>query len=97
VEQSAGRWIRLEVILDKGSVVFSVIDSGRGVAPELRQKIMEPFFTTKEVGKGMGLGLSISRKIVEDHGGELEFTEEAGHSRFSFRVPLLQKEESVCN
>lgn len=97
VEQTAGKWIRLEVILDNGSVVFSVTDSGPGVPPELRQKIMEPFFTTKEVGKGMGLGLSISRRIVEDHGGELEFTEEAGHSRFSFRVPLLQKEESVCN
>ena len=91
VEQSVGRWIRLDVILENGSVVFSVIDSGRGVPLELRQKIMEPFFTTKEVGKGMGLGLSISRKIVEDHGGELELTEEAGHSRFSFRLPYFKK------
>jgi C4-dicarboxylate-specific signal transduction histidine kinase len=97
VEQSGDKWIRLEVILDDGSVVFSVIDSGPGVPLELRQKIMEPFFTTKEVGKGMGLGLSISRRIVEEHGGQLELTEEAGHPRFSFRLPLSQKEESVCN
>ena len=97
VERSVEKWIRLEVILEDGSVVFSVIDSGPGVPPELRQKIMEPFFTTKEVGKGMGLGLSISRRIMEDHGGELEFIEEAGHARFSFRLPLLQEEESVCN
>jgi signal transduction histidine kinase len=77
--------------------VFSIIDSGPGVPPELKTKIMEPFFTTKEVGKGIGLGLSLSRTIVEEHGGKLKLTDEAGHPCFSFRIPLAHKAEPVCN
>jgi signal transduction histidine kinase len=78
-------------------VEFSVTDSGPGIPPELRTKVMEPFFTTKEVGKGMGLGLSLSRKIIEEHGGTLELTDEAGHPCFSFCLPLSHKEELVCS
>ncbi|HLW53453.1 MAG TPA: PAS domain S-box protein [Candidatus Angelobacter sp.] len=97
VEQPGERWIRLDVTLHDGSVVFSVIDNGPGIPPELKTKIMEPFFTTKEVGKGTGLGLSLSRTIVEEHGGTLELTESAGHPCFSFHIPLARKEEPVCN
>jgi C4-dicarboxylate-specific signal transduction histidine kinase len=97
VDLPGERWIRLEVTLDAGSAVFSIIDSGPGVPAELKTKIMEPFFTTKEVGKGIGLGLSLSRTIVEEHGGKLKLTDEAGHPRFSFRIPLAHKAEPVCN
>jgi PAS domain S-box-containing protein len=97
VDLPGEKWIRLEVTADDGSVVFSVIDSGPGIPPELKPKIMEPFFTTKEVGKGTGLGLSLSRTIVEEHGGKLELADAAGHPCFSFRIPLAQKEEPVCN
>ncbi len=97
VDLPGERWIRLEVTPDEGSAVFSIIDSGPGVPLELKTKIMEPFFTTKEVGKGIGLGLSLSRMIVEEHGGELKLTDEAGHPCFSFRIPLAHKEEPVCN
>jgi PAS domain S-box-containing protein len=54
VNQAGEKWIRLEVTEDDGSAVFSVIDSGPGVPPELTNKIMEAFFTTKEVGQGVG-------------------------------------------
>jgi PAS domain S-box-containing protein len=97
VEQAGERWVRLNVAVQEGSVVFSVIDSGPGVPPELRTRIMEPFFTTKEVGKGAGLGLSLSRTIVEEHGGTLELTEEAGHPCFSFRLSLAHQTEPACN
>jgi PAS domain S-box-containing protein len=97
VDLPGERWIRLEVTLDAGSAVFSIIDSGPGVPAELKTKIMEPFFTTKEVGKGIGLGLSLSRTIVEEHGGKLKLTDEAGHPCFSFRIPLAHQEEPVCN
>jgi PAS domain S-box-containing protein len=97
VDLPGERWIRLEVTLDAGSAVFSIIDSGPGVPAELKTKIMEPFFTTKEVGKGIGLGLSLSRTIVEEHGGKLKLTDEAGHPCFSFRIPLAHKAEPVCN
>ena len=88
MEHEGERWIRLDVRVQDGAVVFSVIDSGPGVPPELKARIMEPFFTTKEVGKGTGLGLSLSRTIIQEHRGNLELTEEAGHTCFSFDLPL---------
>lgn len=97
VNQPGEKWIRLEVTEDGGAAMFSVIDSGPGVPSELRNQIMEPFFTTKEVGQGTGLGLSLSRTIIEEHGGKLELTENAGHSCFSFSLALTQKEELVCD
>jgi len=96
-EHAGERWIRLDVRVQDGAVVFSVIDSGPGVPPDLRARIMEPFFTTKEVGKGAGLGLSLSRTIVEEHKGRLELTEEAGRTCFSFHLPLALETEGVCN
>jgi two-component system, chemotaxis family, CheB/CheR fusion protein len=97
MEQAGERWIRLDVAVQNGSVVFSIVDSGAGIPAELRTRIMEPFFTTKEVGKGTGLGLSLSQTIVEEHGGKLEFTEETGHTCFSFRLPLAQQTKAACS
>jgi len=59
-------------------VVASVKDTGVGIPKELLGKVMEPFFTTKPVGRGTGLGLSLCFKIVEDHGGRLEIDSEPG-------------------
>lgn len=55
------------------SFTVSIRDSGNGVPAEARDKILNPFFTTKSVGKGTGLGLSISRSIMEEHQGALKF------------------------
>lgn len=92
-EQTGEKWIRVAVVAQDGAAEFSVTDNGPGVPPELKSKIMQPFFTTKDVGKGIGLGLSLSRRIVEDHGGKLELTDEDGHPRFSFRLPLSHRKE----
>lgn len=86
------RWIAIEVGVQEHNVVLSVIDSGRGIAPELRKRIMEPFFTTKPPGKGTGLGLSLSRSIAQDHGGELQYEERDGHTCFSLTLPAPEEE-----
>jgi two-component system, LuxR family, sensor histidine kinase DctS len=54
-----------------GRVAFSVVDAGAGVSPEVAEKLFTPFFTTR--AEGMGLGLSLCRTVIEQHGGALEF------------------------
>jgi PAS domain S-box-containing protein len=93
LETSDDRWIALGVQTDHSHLSISVTDSGPGVPPALRHRIMEPFFTTKPFGKGTGLGLSISRSIAEHHGGELKLTERDGHTTFSLILPLSAEDQ----
>lgn len=68
-------------------IVVEVKDNGTGIPQDVKEKIFQPFFTTKEPGKGTGLGLSISGKIVEEHDGKLELESEMGQGT-SFKVVL---------
>ena len=52
-------------------VRLSIADQGRGIAPESRERIFQPYFTTKPAGKGTGLGLSVVAGIVKDWGGQI--------------------------
>lgn len=88
VHREGDRWVGLDVVLCPPWVVFSVSDSGPGIAPETRMHIMEPFFTTKPVGEGTGLGLSISRSIALEHGGTLELDQDSVHTCFLLKLPL---------
>jgi PAS domain S-box-containing protein len=72
---------------DQGRVVVEVRDSGIGIAPELHQRIFDPFFTNKPVGRGMGLGLAICHHIVTDLGGTIS-VESALDRGSVFRVTL---------
>jgi len=65
-------------------------DSGPGIPVPARERIFQPFFTTKEAGKGTGLGLSVSRRIVEDHRGVLAF-ECADGTEFYFELPVQEE------
>jgi PAS domain S-box-containing protein len=67
--------------------VLSVADTGEGIPPHLLATIFEPFFTTKGEGKGTGIGLSTVRKIVTDHGGQIEVTSRPGAGS-CFRIYL---------
>jgi two-component system sensor histidine kinase DctS len=68
-------------------VLFSVADCGQGISPEVAQQLFQPFFTTKL--EGMGLGLSLCRTVVEQHGGILEFERrEPQGTIFRFSLPL---------
>ncbi|HEX2201789.1 MAG TPA: ATP-binding protein [Longimicrobium sp.] len=72
-----------------GEVVVEVHDDGPGVPEELRDRIWEPFFTTKDVGAGTGLGLDIARRIVvRQHGGLIGLQTRPGDTCFQVRLPL---------
>lgn len=71
------------------SFVISVTDTGPGIPQGLRERVLEPFFTTKPVGKGTGLGLSIAYSIVKRHEGTIELGEApGGGASVSIRIPL---------
>ena len=69
--------------------VISVSDNGPGIPPEIKDKIFQPFFTTKPTGQGTGLGLSLSYDIVKAHGGEIKVeTKEGEGTVFTIILPL---------
>jgi len=81
-----GGTVRMEFEQDDETVSVAVNDSGKGIPPEILQNIFRPFFTTK--GNGTGLGLSLARRIVEDHGGKIDVTSWLGKgSRFVITLP----------
>ena len=73
--------------------VIEVRDDGRGIADDVLPRIFEPFFTTKPMGQGTGLGLSVSRGVVEQHGGWIvarnrDDADGGGGAQFTVRIPL---------
>ncbi|MFB3827037.1 MAG: sensor histidine kinase [Bryobacteraceae bacterium] len=75
-----------------GAVHIWISDTGSGMTPEVKAKIFETGFTTKPVGVGTGLGLALSRRIVEKHGGTIEFESEPGvGTTFHVSIPLRQQ------
>ncbi|MEO0840948.1 MAG: ATP-binding protein [Cyanobacteria bacterium J06643_5] len=77
-------------IKENNWINISIIDNGPGIAEDVRNKLYDPFFTTKEVGKGTGLGMAISYQIVvEKHGGVLECLSELGKgTEFIIQIPV---------
>ena len=74
-----------------GEVVVEVRDTGTGIPDDQRQAIFEPFFSTKEPGRGSGLGLFISDRIVRDHRGRMEVESEVGKgSTFQVALPMAE-------
>src|SRR5207237_4329645 len=71
-------------------VRLAIADTGPGIPAAIRAKIFEPFFTTKPPGEGTGLGLSLCRGIVEEHGGTIGVESEPGQgTTFLIRLPVL--------
>jgi signal transduction histidine kinase len=71
-----------------------VHDTGCGIEHDVIDRIWDPFFTTKEVGKGVGLGLALSYNIVKRHGGEISVTSTVGEgSQFTVKLPVRCERE----
>ncbi len=80
--------VRIRTRRDDHQVLVEIHDNGPGIPEDIRAHLFEPFFTTKGVGKGTGLGLIISYRIVSDrHRGEIEFESGPGHTVFVVRLP----------
>jgi two-component system NtrC family sensor kinase len=73
---------------EKNWALVSITDSGEGIPQNLQKKIFTPFFTTKPLGEGIGLGLYTCKKIVHEHGGVLFFKSETGNTEFVVALPL---------
>jgi signal transduction histidine kinase len=85
-----GGWVRIGAAAGGGRVQIEVADSGPGVPVELRDRVFEPFYTTKPPGLGMGLGLPLARDIVHRHGGVLEIRERDRRAIFVVELPYAE-------
>jgi signal transduction histidine kinase len=82
--------ITVRTASENGRVLVEISDDGPGIPDGARERIFEPFYTTKDVGKGTGLGLDIShRVVVEDHKGDIRVLSEPGDTRFQVLLPIL--------
>ncbi|RMH44607.1 MAG: PAS domain-containing protein [Deltaproteobacteria bacterium] len=89
IEGEGTIWVDIRLTEDRQHVQVTIRDSGPGIEPELLDRILDPFFTTKDVGEGTGLGLSISDNIVRAHGGQLTYSSKRGEgATFSVVLPL---------
>lgn len=88
-----GGELKLGTYYSANSVKLTVEDSGVGMSNEARKRLFTPFFTTKDVGEGTGLGLSVVHGIVSTHGGTIEVASEIGHgARFDVWLPVATAE-----
>jgi C4-dicarboxylate-specific signal transduction histidine kinase len=87
IAEKEEKWIQLEIQDGESEIQIWVTDCGHGIAPEIQQKIFQPFFTTKTLGKGTGLGLSLALGILTAHGGALRVDPNCANTRFVIALP----------
>lgn len=87
VQSKPRNFIKIEATTEGSDVLITVTDSGKGIPPAVAEKLFTPFFTTKPVGKGTGIGLSVSKSLIESHGGTLELDASCLNTRFVIRLP----------
>ncbi len=80
--------LRVRTYRQNDCVVVEIADNGPGISPDVQSHIFEPFYTTKGVGEGTGLGLDTVQRIVNKHHGSIEVTSQPGDTRFQVYLPL---------
>ena len=87
-----GSTVRIRTWSEDGKVCVGIADQGAGIAPEIREQIFQPFYTTKPPGVGTGLGLDIAKRIVTaQYNGTIGFTSEPGKTEFVVKLPTGQE------
>jgi len=75
--------------MEDNKVIIKIEDTGIGIPEEIKDKIFDAFFTTKQKVKGVGLGLSVCYGIIKDHGGEIKVESKEGEGTvFTIRLPI---------
>jgi two-component system, NtrC family, sensor kinase len=75
-----------------GWIAIAIQDNGQGIEPEHRSRVFDPFFSTKPIGQGTGLGLSVSYQIIQMHSGHLDCRSTLGEgATFTIEIPIYQK------
>ena len=91
-----GGRIHIDARRENNGTRISVADNGPGISPEDLPRIFDPFFSTKAVGKGTGLGLFIVHEIIGQHGGTISVDSQPGQgTRFSIHIPDQKKPENL--
>jgi signal transduction histidine kinase len=86
--------ISIRTARDGDDALIEIRDDGPGIPQAIQERIWEPFFTTKAVGEGTGLGLDIALRIIcRRHNGDIKVRSEPGDTRFEIRLPLEQEHE----
>jgi len=87
LESGKQKWVSIEITDKEGFVRISVANSGPEIDGELRKKISQPFFTTKPKGKGTGIGLTISHRILTAHNGKFSLDQKRWPTTFHIDLP----------
>lgn len=94
VKSSKDRWIQIKNLFLDGNFSIEVSDSGPGISKKILPVMMEPFTTTKDIGQGQGLGLSVCLGLAEANGAKFEYVKNAPHTTFRLSFPtdlVMQK------
>jgi len=88
IKSLATKWIKLDISEDENILKIVLTDSGNGIDSNTVQKMMQPFFTTKDVGQGTGVGLSVAKGIIDSHDGEFYYDSSCENTRFIIKLPM---------
>jgi signal transduction histidine kinase len=84
--------IMIDTFIENEYAVIQIRDTGKGIPPKYQSQIFDAFFTTKDPGKGTGLGLTIAYRIIQEHNGQITVeSEEAKGTTFTVKLPIKQR------
>ena len=95
IENEDEKWIKVQLVKDPDFLTLKISNSGTKIPKHVREKIFQPFFTTKDPGKGTGLGLSISKTIIEGFQGSLDLDEKSENTTFVIKIPKIKNAQAA--